>query len=1164
MKEAIEKLKIIPKDYNFKYSKTIQKFKKVIKLVNIMDVKIEDIRKYSKIDYEETLKLIDELTFRGFSFSSNNKHTILPSFKINENEGYYINVKENLNRFNDINYSFMGLPNLNKLFEIDNDCFFNYIQLESFKYFNKNIDLNLLKKYFEELGFTLFPINNAKDINNKIIVTKDLYIKKFLESKNITTYGELSRLNKNELLLIKSTGPRRIEKFIKELEEKTIIIKPNNNFTASKKITELKLSKKFLKYCASNKFIYLFQINNLDFLILLLKQKITMSDIKTLLSQSIKNQSTEKIKEVNSFNGIMSEVKYNKTKDILVDVINNYKMKDIKQFDYKIFFKYRLTSDIAEDITKILVENNYIFHNEILPIYQFNKKKKVVDFFKKKSEQNILDEMTKDGIVYISDLVDTNLLKYVLNYADSTRLYDFIKKVFVIRQLEYFDFKSLKTIDKEIYEYLLDENINSLEEIDFMELFKKFDNKKFTNLINHIDKKYMGINFSLYIYKKLFELKQKEDVENILYRTIINNETLESIGTKMGVTKERIRQRRDKVKETFNEYVDFLANYLKDKYANQKYFDLNSLDEIYKDDDAIVIEELLKDKGLGYIEELDVFVFYKADQIIKIYNNIMQELGDIFDYSEQIENIDNILEEYDIDFLPIEYFEYFLKINDYKLINNIYCKKDTKVALFDYTMRKYYKNKFYIDDDFISGLINKIHKIFGKKLVFSENPHNIKSILLRDEDIILCGNNRYIHIINVKLNKHLMKNINKRLHDLLEEKENVFIKSLYEEYKEDLLKTTSIDNEIFLYGIIRHFYKEEFSFNRFNISKNSKNHYSKIEKIEKFVQKLNIPIKKEELQEKFDLSKDLINNIMEISENLYYCDKNTKIANINNLNLSKKLENKMLTKINESIKNGFVSTRNLYKNMELDFIEAGILDSDTLYNILKLKYNKDFNYKKPYIVRLDIDINKFDENYVRDKYFENYDYIYRDDFVKFIDEMQYKASVANNVIKQLQEYFFQIDIDTYIKPNSFKVTGEQLNEIREFLERKFENQAFIVLKEIEADMKKLPQINSYEWNQYFMKSIINEYLSDDYIEISREGISWKYYMPIFVKRNTEIESLNDLIIDLILKKNRKRFIDFDELRKILIQNNLIFKTIPRDFFRDDRIIFENNVIKIKE
>ena len=162
-------------------------------------------------------------------------------------------------------------------------------------------------------------------------------------------------------------------------------------------------------------------------------------------------------------------------------------------------------------------------------------------------------------------------------------------------------------------------NIRKIEEIDFIELFKKFDNMKFLNLIKQIDNKYMRSNYTLYIYKKLFELKQNEDVVNILYRTIVNHETLESIGSGIGVSKERIRQRRQKAKETFNEYVELLKDFLKVKYAKQKYFDLNSLNEIYKDEDAIVLEELLKEKNLDFIDEIDVFAFYKADKIIDTY-----------------------------------------------------------------------------------------------------------------------------------------------------------------------------------------------------------------------------------------------------------------------------------------------------------------------------------------------------------------------------------------------------------------------------------------------------------------------------------------------------------------------------------------------------------------
>ena len=113
-----------------------------------------------------------------------------------------------------------------------------------------------------------------------------------IERKISNNKEEIEKLNKNDLLLIKGVGLTRIGRFIKELKLHGIELQCNNYFkiNSNEKIENIDLSCKFKKYCKSKKIKNLIDLINTDFIKLVMKNKMTLEDVETLLSNDIKDK----------------------------------------------------------------------------------------------------------------------------------------------------------------------------------------------------------------------------------------------------------------------------------------------------------------------------------------------------------------------------------------------------------------------------------------------------------------------------------------------------------------------------------------------------------------------------------------------------------------------------------------------------------------------------------------------------------------------------------------------------------------------------------------------------------------------------------------------------------------------------------------------------------
>lgn len=1173
--ESIKRVECIPKNYSFEYSNLISRFKNALNLVNIDNITIDDIRKYSRVDRENIIKLIDELTIRGFSFKSDNPNSMLPKFELNTQDIKYIYTEINMNRYLNLNLKMFGLGDFCNKYKVDTDKFFNYIPLECFRFLNSKIDIGLLEKYFVEEGFSIILYNkeNEKTQSEKNIIDvinfHDNLFSAFLIENNIKGVEEISRINKNYLLKLKGCGITRIRKIEEELKRKYnvgLVIDNDFGSKANCEIETMNFSKSFISYCKRKDKFYLKDLSDVD----LTKSNVKMRgrDRDLLLSSIIswENGCSEDSmllldnsdNDEDKFDGDLKKYFYNfrfdNSKQIMIEECykNNIKnIEDLNKWDYKsIVLHKNATPKAVEEIIEFLEMIGYEYYNEIKMEYLYL----TDDEFFNSDLKLMIEYANNNNIKSKEELKRINVLKFYITNKYNT--VSEIKKLFIINH----------TSNEYVlnYENYPEINGKTIYQVDFIELFKKLDYDYFTKIISDIDVKYTSYNITLFIYKNISLIKENIDKDGILINRFLYEKTLQEIAVEENVTRERIRQKEEKlIRKVKISYVNTVKNFLNKYFSEKGYIDLESMLEVYSEDNAKIIYNLLKEyndsDNFKVVKELDIILLRNIN-IISIFEDIISSLDSIYNFDEELENIENIMVLNNIENIPIEYFKKFLELKKYKIIGNMVCRESTKKAIFSYVVKKYYKNGINIEEKF-EEFVNKIKEIFGDDIDGMDSQRAIKAVF--DNNLIFCDTNIYTHIDNVIVDKRLLREIKKYLKENLKERIQITYSTIYEKYENTINALTNINHPNFLGSILRYYFDNEFTFYRSSVSKkNDDVNSQRMENFEKYILEQNrmVPIK--EIEYKF--AGINWNNLISMSDNLLYVSYNKSIVHTNYLNLDDNFMNLVNDKINELMKYGCISIYVLFDKLKLDCIEKNIVDANLLLSIIKLKNTNNYNFYRNFIVDTDIDISTFSNEYLFEQYFQDYDAIYRNNFYDFINDYGYKESAGNAIIDELTKFFYKTDIDCYISPKKVEQPSiDLISQVDNWLEEKLKDKEYCVLNNFVFDMKVLPVFSNVSWNEYSMESFINKFMNEKYRIIQRDSLDWRYNTPVIVKNDSQIKSFSDLIIYMIKREFNSNVIPAKEIIVILLRNGLKYKTLPKEFLLEHRIIYKDNYIILK-
>lgn len=707
----------------------------------------------------------------------------------------------------------------------------------------------------------------------------------------------------------------------------------------------------------------------------------------------------------------------------------------------------------------------------------------------------------------------------------------------------------IKIIMPKRFRNRIDLNINTIEDLfaSFKDIAEEFRNDKKTlyEMLLSLEKDIKLSAITEFEWSiKSNESGKKENREWTRNVEILEKraagETLESAASNYGLTRERTRQIEKKLQNRFNKIIveGAMKIYLSSLFENKNLlFSEDISKKIGKYGNLFVY--FLKNSDVdiyNYYEELDCFV--QGENWLLELENYIESLPIVFfakEMEEYVEGINNFLKEKNIELSG----DLILKILllRYSLNGEVYTKK--KLSL----LAKY---KMVLERNFIYGInvyeseeLNNFRRCYKKMFSDDAVPDNNRALVGRIVDnCVLFGRGKYI----LKKEKYISDSL---MDDLLEyiesyKRDVIMTNTIFDVFEERLLEE-GVSNKYYIQGILRQKMGAKYLFSRDYISK-TKDKRPIYSDIIDFIQEKHGIVSMLEIKKEFQGVPDVVIGIA-LSDpkiiglfNKKYMHSDCLRITVEDVNIIRKILEKLLN--NGAIIDSDRLTEEIYIHYS-NFMSKNNIDGHyMMYSIAKYIFNEEYQYKRPFIANIGVDIGSREERII--EYIEQFDELEISDIKEFIDDQGINIYSMFDFLNNSLKNFIRIGSNSIKRINHDLITSEQLMDIKGIIHYHLSIDGYVSLALVDYFL--LPNIE-LEWNQWLLQSIIHKFIPDICLIYSNN-----YYnsaIAIAIRKDEYSNSYDDFLVGLIKNENSKeRFLSKIELREWLLKKNVINKDIP--------------------
>ena len=456
------------------------------------------------------------------------------------------------------------------------------------------------------------------------------------------------------------------------------------------------------------------------------------------------------------------------------------------------------------------------------------------------------------------------------------------------------------------------------------------------------------------LFEKIFLKEQRKKVVKMR----ANGRTLQQIGQTMDLTRERIRQIEKKAKKDFARWQsrNRILSIITAERNGDTILSVLEIEEYF----GIFSKEMLfflrktKSSYYSYDSQLDMFIV-GDDLLSEKIEFFIEDLPKVFDRN----SIAKILRDAEEESLPAEIVDKVIEDN-YQLTGTVYHRnKLTLTEIYTQILNQYYLNgiKAY-DEEQLREFRNLLYKKYGY-IQISPTDH---ALTARITDIgILCGRGVY----KPKQKKYISKKLEKKIVSYIEEsKSPIFLtNTLFSVFEEELI-AEGINNKYYLQGILKELYANKFVFRRDYIAKDE-SETSLYNEVVKFIKNSKYIVSKTQIEKAFPGIPNVVLNCSIRDPNvLNFFGEYLYGSNLNLTNKDQEYLKKIVFK--------FLSEKNMCHRQDVFvFInrdnpellkKASITMAFRLFSVLEYLFKESFQFAQPYIARIGIKINRYDEH----------------------------------------------------------------------------------------------------------------------------------------------------------------------------------------------------------
>lgn len=795
---------------------------------NFYDVPIEvqDNRYFVELDYFRTLyrenknvfyQISKELVFRGGEFSLEKESPLFPKVEFIHSDLIILDSVMKDDAFKKIDYDVFGIQQFIRMFNIENNHFFDHVPIEGFKVLNlSNISISYLKKRFEESGFNIIQYNagsrdkteentveptshiftspldkrfhkDAEESNRSYIIDRSKQVpapvvpKEVLNDSTPESDVLSDEEKQNVLVKIGQSNHRRLTAFFNAIEE--------NPFFEHVWIKELNLNKHIVRKFDKAGITRLSQLNNENMFIILnkldqLNTKIIIKELDTCIlnHRLIAEKVVSFLSDNSSYNDysiniLLKDNSYNLFKN------NAYTLGIRKLGDFTVDNCTALLKSKGVGKTKIYnfvndlytIVPSYTYTEQVkketeLPelyppepvyfTYGFIASQKIKDYIR----ENNLSFLKKSEIVQIlnSEIKQTKERKRIIS--------DFEEKLVAFERSEITSFRLDDSYCLTILDFFdsLDINyqLDSWDDTDCLNvpLFELSQNDELTEEIKQI----------IFLYKRSLstfadivsspeETLELNEREKTIFqdRTISDNQsTLEQLASKIGnLSRERVRQIENKM-------LKKISRILNDSLVTVYLDHLNKNNTLSFDGDSILkkIFMSLENDAFYYNAFFDIVVYYKNKEVIEQIEARMYDLTDnkeIFPKNELLNYLKELIKdnktEYYIDLLTADLNSYLNKLGYITKKGYVIKERISKSKLYTFVVKTYYSKEILdlSEQSSLNQFLDRLEVISPDNMVADLRSRD-QSDMIRSVEAILDRNNNTI----LKLDSHQYRVLN--------------------------------------------------------------------------------------------------------------------------------------------------------------------------------------------------------------------------------------------------------------------------------------------------------------------------------------------------------------------------------------------------------------------
>lgn len=615
--------------------------------------------------------------------------------------------------------------------------------------------------------------------------------------------------------------------------------------------------------------------------------------------------------------------------------------------------------------------------------------------------------------------------------------------------------------------------------------------------------------------KEAFIVKRNADI--IVMRA--QGKTLDEIGEKLGITRERARQIEFKPRNSIERWLTIREKEILEEFAPNKIFDQEKAKKQLGEIPWMVVKYvIMSDNKTGkinwkYLDSIDLIYYSKTNSIKLDLSNVEKELKN--------KKINNIVNTFTGKMLSLGYDFWNDNLTEQYFDNSKYNIYDEEIHEGRVTIGKsisiiaknYFKEGIKVTDK--SEL-----KVFADKTneIFNLGVKAERAFLTRMQDVLLmCNKGRYIAPDYLKFDENLMYDIEDYVNSMKEKR--ITYEALYKIFEDELTEKTTVDNHYYLHGALKYLTEKndlQLTCYRYYVSKPEEERTKSKDFFKTFYDYLKTkpyPLTIEELLKVFPSWNKMyfryammyFPSIVQWVQGSYICLEALDITKEDKKyiyeTIEKLLDNKFGYTTNYQVYNEIKSKKpNLLEKLQVD-------DENKIFHIIQYLVSDKYYCRRPHILK-EWNGEHFATQdlvtlLVKDKKIVNKQEL-MNNLIYYYGNKNSSLSLA--IQRELSGYI-KISTFEYVRKKDINVNKNALSQIEKLIKENMIKDEVLLPNRI-TDFSKFPKLK-FDWTPWLLCEIVEEYNLDFKI-IGKRTTPSQNTMTIILKTNSTLNNKTDV------------------------------------------------------